>query len=199
MSQLNERRYQLPINLNNWHLNQAIRIILKGGVIAYPTEAVYGLGCLPDNYYAVRRILRLKNRPVEKGLILVAACVEQLAAYIEFPDETVRQRVLSTWPGPVTWVLPARPGVPAWLRGNHKSIAVRVSNHDVVRRLCEKTGALVSTSANPSSRPPAKSALKVRAYFGRSLDYILQASLGSNRRPTEIRDAISGKILRSGG
>lgn len=185
--------------MSNWHLNQAVRIILRGGVIAYPTEAVYGLGCLPDDYYAVSRILRLKNRPVEKGLILVAAHVEQLEAYIQFPDESVRRNVLSTWPGPVTWVLPARPEVPIWLRGHHKTIAVRVSDHKVVRSLCEKTGALVSTSANPSNRPPARSALKVRDYFRGSLDYILQANVGSSRKPTEIRDAVSGKILRSGG
>jgi L-threonylcarbamoyladenylate synthase len=122
-----------------------------------------------------------------------------LSGYLIFPDETVRRQVLSTWPGPVTWVLPARPEVPNWLRGNHKTIAVRVSNHEVVRRLCEMTGgALVSTSANPANRPPARSALKVRDYFGQSLDYILQASIGSDRRPTEIRDAHSGKILRPG-
>ncbi len=184
--------------MNNWHLYQAVRIILNGGVIAYPTEAVYGLGCLPYDYFAVTRILSLKNRPVQKGLILVAANVEQLSGYIEFPDEAVRQRVLSSWPGPVTWVLPAKQEVPGWLRGNHKTIAVRVSNHEVVRRLCEQTGALVSTSANPSNRPPARSALKVRDYFGQSLDYILQASIGSNRRPTEIRDACSDKVLRQG-
>jgi len=184
--------------LNNWHLNQAARIILSGGVIAYPTEAVYGLGCLPYDYSAVERILKIKNRPVDKGLILVAANVEQLAAYVVFPDEIIRQRVLSTWPGPVTWVLPARLEVPDWLRGRHNTIAVRVSNHDAIRKLCEKTGPLVSTSANPANRPPAISALKVRDYFGQSLDYILQASIGSNRRPTEIRDALSGKILRPG-
>lgn len=184
--------------MNRWHLNQATRIILGGGVIAYPTEAVYGLGCLPYDHFAVTRILSLKSRSANKGLILVAARIEQLSEYIEFPDEVVRQRVLSTWPGPVTWVLPARPEVPNWLRGIHKTVAVRVSNHEVVRRLCEKTGALVSTSANPANRPPARSALKVRDYFGLSLDYILQASIGSNRRPTEIRDAYSGKILRQG-
>lgn len=187
------------IILNSWHLNQAVRTILKGGVIAYPTEAVYGLGCVPYDYFAVARILKLKNRPVQKGLILVAANIEQLDGYIDFPNESMRQRVLSTWPGPVTWVLPAKPEVPAWLRGQHKSIAVRVSKHDVIRSLCEKTGILVSTSANPANRPPARTALKVRGYFGESLDYILHASIGSNRQPTEIREANTGKILRPGG
>ena len=184
--------------MNNWHLNQAVRIILEGGVIAYPTEAVYGLGCLPYDYFAVARILSLKNRPAKKGLILVAANVEQLTKFIIFPDEAIRQRVISTWPGPVTWVLPARPGVPVWLRGQHNTIAVRVSKHKVIHRLCEKTGALVSTSANPANKPPAKSALKVRSYFGQSLDCILHSSIGSNSRPTEIREAYTGKILRPG-
>ena len=124
--------------MSSWHLNLATRIILGGGVIAYPTEAVYGLGCLPHDYFAVARILNLKNRPVKKGLILVAANIEQLAGYIEFPHETVRQRVLSTWPGPVTWVLPARPEVPIWLRGQHNTIAARGSKNEGVRSQCEK-------------------------------------------------------------
>lgn len=185
--------------MSRWQLNQAVRIIKAGGVIAYPTEAVYGLGCLPEDFHAVSRILEMKHRPIAKGLILVATDVEQLERYIEFPDETVRQRVLETWPGPVTWVLPARPQVPVWIRGNHDSVAVRVSNHGMVRRLCTRTGPLVSTSANPSNRPPARSALKVMAYFGQSLDYILPGAIGSSRQASEIRDAKSGRILRSGG
>ena len=182
--------------MSRWHLNQAIRVIKSGGVIAYPTEAVYGLGCHPGNYQAVKRILRLKQRPVHKGLILIAADISQLEQYISFPDQTIREHVLTTWPGPVTWVLPARPAVPGWIRGNHDSVAVRVSNHPLVRELCSRTGPIVSTSANPAGRPPARSLLKVMNYFGQSIDYILPGRTGLHRNPTEIRDAKSGKILR---
>lgn len=182
--------------MNRWHLNQAIRIIKSGGVIAYPTEAVYGLGCLPENFPAVKKILHLKQRQMHKGLILVAADVSQLEQYISFPNQAVRKQVLDTWPGPVTWILPAKPAVPVWIRGNHASVAVRVSNHPLVRELCSKTGPIVSTSANPTGRPPARTIWKVINYFGRSLEYILPGKIDIHRGPTEIRDAISGKILR---
>ena len=170
----------------------------SGGVIAYPTEAVYGLGCLPHDLAAVLRILSLKYRPISKGLIVVAADIGQLDGYVAFPDSLVSQRVLSTWPGPVTWVLPAGPEAPSWIRGQHNSIAVRVSSHPTVVSLCRQVGPLVSTSANPAHRPPAKSALKVLGYFGHSIDYLVHGNIGPNYRPTEIRDAITGNILRSG-
>ena len=185
--------------MNRWHLNQAVRVVKSGGVIAYPTEAVFGLGCLPENYQAVSKILELKHRSINKGLILIAADILQIERYVIFPDEAVRQKIISTWPGPVTWVLPARQHVPVWIRGSYDSVAVRVSNHALVRELCSRTGPLISTSANPANRSPAKSALKVMDYFGQSVDFILHGKTGSDRKPTEIRDAISGNILRSGG
>jgi len=185
--------------LNSWHLRMAIRALQAGGVIAYPTEAVYGLGCLPHCWPAVLRILELKYRSIRKGLILVASSLEQLLPYIVIPDEGIRDRVISTWPGPVTWVLPARPAVPAWIRGDHESVAVRVSNHEIVMSLCAEAGPLVSTSANPSLLPPARSILKVRQYFDGELDYIVPGELGGLAHTTPIRDGLTGKILRSGG
>ena len=185
--------------MNRWHLNQAARAVNSGGVIAYPTEAVYGLGCRPEYSQAACRILTLKGRSISKGLILIAAEIGQIEQYVIFPNKKIRERVISTWPGPVTWVLPAKPQVPVWIRGDHNSVAVRVSDHRLVQALCMKTGALVSTSANPANCPPAKTALKVTIYFGSSLDYILPGKTGENLKPTEIRDAISGNILREGG
>jgi len=184
--------------LNRWHLQQALKVIRTGGVIAYPTEAVFGLGCQPENYIAVKRILNLKNRPFSKGLIIIAAAIEQLHPYVSFTDLTQYQQIRNTWPGPVTWLVPARPGVPDWIRGLHDSIAVRVSQHPVVRDLCKLTGPLISTSANPAGCSPAKTALKVRIYFGQSLDYILPGNIGLHQKPTEIRNALTGKILRPG-
>ena len=185
--------------MNTWHLQQAARTVSSGGVIAYPTEAVYGLGCLPEDAAAVIRILRLKNRPLSKGLIIIAADLEQLLPYIIMPDTQARDRVLATWPGPVTWVMPARSSVPHWLTGAHETLAVRVSDHPLVSSLCRLAGPLVSTSANPSNRPPARSAMRVRAYFANKLDYILPGKAGPQSKPTEIRDALTGKILRSVG
>ena len=171
---------------------------MTGGVIAYPTEAVYGLGCQPENYIAVKRILDLKNRPFEKGLIIIAAEIEQLYPYVSFTDLPQFQQIRETWPGPVTWIVPARHGVPDWVRGEHESVAVRVSKHPVVRDLCRLTGPLISTSANPAECPPAKTALKVRIYFGQSLDYILPGNIGLHQKPTEIRSALTGDVLRPG-
>ena len=171
-------------------------MIRQGGVIAYPTEAVYGLGCSPDNFNAVRRILDLKKRSVSKGLILVGSDVSQFGKWVDFDRVPDMAPVLATWPGPVTWVVPAGPGAPIWLTGGGDGIAVRVSAHPVVQSLCDLCGALVSTSANPARLPPARSALRVRSYFNDNLDYILHAPVDASRKPSQIRDAVSGNILR---
>ena len=176
----------------------ATRILDQGGVIAYPTEAVYGLGCLPGKRDAVYRLLLLKKRSISKGLILVAAFPEQLEKYICYPDASVRNGVLATWPGPVTWLLPAKRETPDWIKGSHTTVAVRVSGHPVVRALCREAGALVSTSANPEHKLPARTLRKVVEYFGHSLDYIVPGEVGGLTGPTEIRDAVSGEIIRPG-
>lgn len=184
--------------MNSWHLKRAARAVARGGVIAYPTEAVFGLGCDPWNGSAVCRILELKRRSITKGLIVIAADLAQLEPFVYFPSPAILDRVRSTWPGPVTWLLPARAVVPRWLRGDHKSLAVRVTAHPIAHALCVEIGALVSTSANPSGCPPARCAQEVRAYFDNALDYIVPGAVGPEKRPTEIRDAITKEILRPG-
>ena len=182
-----------------WQLRRAAQFLRDGAVIAYPTEAVYGLGCDPLNAQAVMRLLALKQRPVEAGLILIAADFAQVEAFLEPVSAALKRRLFATWPGPVTWLLPARPEVPAWLRGRHSTLAVRVTAHAGSAALCrEFGGAIVSTSANPRGREPARTPLQVRRYFGDSLDYLLPGPLGGRQRPSEIRDARTGRILRTG-
>ena len=181
-----------------WKIMPALRALAADGVIAYPTEAVYGLGCLPREE-PVRRLLQIKQRSPRKGLILVAATARQLADYVAFPDPDTRDRVMASWPGPVTWLLPAHPDTPDWLTGEHPTLAVRVSAHPVVQALCRRAGAIISTSANPAGAAPARDAARVRAYFGPVLDYVLAGAVGGSSRPTEIRDAVSGKVIRAGG
>jgi len=184
--------------LNPWKIKQAANVILSGGIIAYPTEAVYGLGCNPVDTSAVIRLLHLKHRPMEKGLILVAADINQLEPFIAIPSEAIRKKICATWPGPVTWILPAKPGVPVTLTGAHRSLAVRVSAHPLVQALCwEIDQPLVSTSANLESMPPARSALAVQRVFGQEVDYILHGSVDISAKPSEIRDALTDQILRS--
>jgi len=169
-------------------------------VIAYPTEAVFGLGCDPDSEAAVMALLTLKQRPVEKGLILIAAEYSQLTPYID--DKTLtsaqRERMFASWPGPVTWVLPARPSTPAWLTGRFNSLAVRVSDHPDVQALCRGFGKpLVSTSANLTGLPPCRNAAEVTQQFGADFP-VLQAETGGRLNPSEIRDVISGELIRQG-
>jgi L-threonylcarbamoyladenylate synthase len=185
--------------MSNFKLREAVRALLGGGIVAYPTEAVYGLGCDPLNPDAVLRLLELKRRLVEKGLILVAANFSQLEPYLLPLDAALERQVVASWPGPVTWLLPVRPEVPDWLRGSHDTLAVRVSAHPVVRALCAAYGGpIVSTSANPAGRRPARNALTVQRMFGGGVDFILHAPLGGLERPTQIRDGRSGRIIRAG-
>lgn len=184
--------------MGQWHIEQAARVADAGGIIAYPTEAVYGLGCNPLDAGAVLRLLMLKQRKLEQGLILVAADKEQLADFVEFPGGNAEDQIDQSWPGPVTWLLPAQDWVPYWLTGEHDTLAVRVSNHPVVRDLCYAFGgALVSTSANLHSHPPARNALKVRQVFNKKIDYLLVGDTGGLDKPTEIRDVRSGDIVRA--
>jgi L-threonylcarbamoyladenylate synthase len=183
--------------VNLWKIKRAADVIVSGGIVAYPTEAVYGLGCDPFNAETVLRLLQLKGRALEKGLIVVAAEIEQLEPLVRFPSDAVRRKIAATWPGPVTWVLPASQGVPVYLTGAHHTLAVRVSAHPTVQALCREIDQpLVSTSANRESLPPARSALAVRRIFGQNVDFVVHGAIDRRANPTEIRDAQSGQILR---
>ena len=182
-----------------WPLKRAVETVRAGGIVAYPTEAVYGLGCDPLEYAAVERIFGLKGRAASKGLILIAAGFSQLLPYVAPLDAASRKKLEESWPGPVTWVVPAASALPFWLSGGRRTIAVRVTAHPVARALCDACGmALVSTSANRSGRSPARSTTQARSLFGDSVDYILPGVVGGLKKPTEIREALTGKILRAG-
>ena len=177
---------------------RAARVVRAGGVIAYPTEAVFGLGCLPRDRRAVMRVLKIKRRSWRKGLILIGADLGSLERYVVLPPEPRRAEVLATWPGPHTWVLDARDDAPRWITGGRASVAVRVTAHPVAAELCRCVGeALVSTSANVSRRPPHRRLLTLRRDLGRSVDYVLAGALGGLSAPTAIRDGRSGRVLRA--
>ena len=178
-----------------FRLRRAARALAAGAVIAYPTEAVWGLGCDPANGAAVLRLLALKGRPVDKGLILIAAEPAQLQPFLAAGP--LPEPVAASWPGPSTWLLPAGPHTPGWLTGRHDTLAVRVTAHPLAAALCRSFGgAPVSTSANRAGRPPAKSALAVRRSLGDSVDLLVNGPLGGLARPTPIRDGRSGEYLR---
>lgn len=181
-----------------WHWQCARRVVAAGGVILYPTEGVFGLGCRWDDADAVFRVISLKGRDIYKGLILLINSLDQVRQLVDLHAVDIA-RMESTWPGPVTWVIPAAAGAPSWLTGGRKSLAVRVSNHPLAQYLTLYTGPLVSTSANPAGRPPARTMLRARGYFPRGVNYIVPGSLGDGRGPSEVRDALSGCTLRKGG
>ncbi|MGH8496821.1 MAG: L-threonylcarbamoyladenylate synthase [Gammaproteobacteria bacterium] len=178
-------------------IRKALRVLSDGGLIAYPTEAVYGLGCRPDSAVAVMRLAALKQRDLREGFILIAADRSQLDPYLAPLTARIERRLRSGWPGPVTWVVPASDTAPAWITGGGGTIAVRVTAHPVAASLCEAFGAaIVSTSANRSGRPPARTALGVRRRFGKRIDAIVPGEVGGAARPSEIRDVLTNDILR---
>lgn len=184
----------LPMNLR---IKRAAHTIKSGGIIAYPTEGVWGLGCDPYDRLAVLRILALKQRPLSKGLILVAGSTEQALPFLQLLTEAQRQAVLATWPGPNTWIVPVTASVPDWITGDHSSVAIRVTDHPQLQALCLAVGqVIVSTSANRAGRPPAKDRVRVQSVFGQDLDYVLAGATSGRSQPSHIRHAVSGTVIR---
>lgn len=178
----------------------AAQFLRAGQVLAYPTEAVWGLGCDPFNQQAVEHILRLKQRPVEKGVILIAANVAQVERYLVGLTAEQYQQVVSSWQpdqGANTWLVPLTSEIPTWISGLHDRVAIRVSQHPVVQALClAYGGAIVSTSANPAGAEPARTAAQIQHYFADQVPCVA-GEVGQLARPSVIRDATTGQVLRA--
>lgn len=180
-------------------LAAAVAALRAGGVVAYPTEAVYGLGCDPRDVAALDRVLALKGRPAALGLILIASAFSELAPYLVPLPPELEARASATWPGPVTWIWPCTAGLPPVLTGGRDTLAVRVTAHPGAAALCHAFGgAIVSTSANRHGEAPARDAAMVRAAFGAGVDVVVEGPCGGLARPTEIRDVRTGAVLRAG-
>lgn len=189
--------------MTDWSLNpliqRAARLLHRGGVIAYPTEAVWGLGCNPFDPDAVDYLLSLKQRPQSKGLILIAASIDQIEPFIDHLDDLQRQRLKNSWPGPVTWLVPDNHRAPPAITGDFDTLALRVTAHPIAAALCRAFGGpIVSTSANIQGRPPARTRLEVRRYFRNALDAMTPGEIGNQANPSEIRHLVSGQIVRPG-
>ena len=167
---------------------------IQGAVFAYPTEAVYGLGCDPKNEAAVMRLLEIKQRPITKGLILIAADFSQVEAYLKPLNE---KQLAFKQASDITYIYPASDSAPKWLTGDFNSLAVRITKHPLVKELCTQLdSALVSTSANLTGKEPAKTANEVAIALDGLIEVILEGKTGDLDKPTEIRDSISGQIIR---
>lgn len=182
---------------NKTELLAAVKTVRSGGVIAYPTESCFGLGCDPKNPQAVRRLLALKRRSYRKGLILIASSVQQIQEYADVQSSPMSSEILDSWPGPNTWLLQPTHKVSRLVRGKFENIAIRLTAHPIATALCDAVnGAIVSTSLNFQGQAPLKTQEVVRQQFGSRIDFIVSGNIGHDNKPSTIRDGLSGNILR---
>ena len=166
--------------------------------MAYPTESCFGLGCDPRNTDSIKRLLQIKRRPRDKGLILISDRFSRFQYFIDPISDDKQDMMFAVWPGPVTWLCPAKSSTSNWLTGNYSSIGIRVTAHPIAAELCRAAGtALVSTSANVASRPSIRHAAMVRTVFGDLLDYVVDGPIGDRQSPSRIIDLMTGQIVRS--
>jgi len=178
---------------------RAAELLQQQAVVAYPTESVWGLGCDPQSASAVEKILQLKKRNVDKGLILIADCVERFKPFLVGLDDEYLRRFQAPRAKPTTWLVPNNGTAPLWISGGRDTLALRITAHPIAAALCTAFGGpLVSTSANPQGLPAAKSALEVENYFGAAIDAQAPGRVGEALNPSEIRYLISGEIVREG-
>ena len=178
-------------------LDIAVASMRSGGVVACPTESVWGLSCDPLNEIAVGDLLTLKKRPIEKGLILVAAMQTQFDSLLEGLSQSKLALLTESWPGPNTWLVSHHGKVPSWIVGVHDKVALRVTDHPIMRELCLAwDGPLVSSSANPAGLKPAKTLKEVEAYFSGQLSSLVSGETGGRSLPSQIRDLDTGSIIR---
>jgi len=175
--------------------DEARQLLNQGKILAYPTEAVYGLGCDPFNEKAVETLLALKKRERRKGLIVLIADWSQLAPLIGSIPLDKLDAVRDNWPGPVTYIFPKAAIIPDWLCGNHSTVAIRMSAHPVARALC-KNGPIISTSANLSGYPPVVDEVSLCGAFPVGIDALMAGSLGGLKQPSVIYDVLNGERLR---
>jgi L-threonylcarbamoyladenylate synthase len=200
-SQYTKGRFIAQIGNAVIDLQAAIEALNNGGVIAYPTEGVFGVGCDPDNQQALESLLNIKQRDPSKGLILIASSFEQLMPYVDLSQVTSEQleRATRTWPGPFTWVIPASERLLSLVSGQFDSVAVRVTDHPLVIELCEQFGKpITSTSANLSGQPACITYQEVEQQLGDTAVVIVKGQTGGRQGPSEIRDILTSTTLRQG-
>lgn len=179
--------------------DEALTVLSAGGVIAYPTEAVYGLGCRAELPGSVERIRKLKDRDPAQGVLVLVDDLARVGDWLQPLSPEQEERLTLSWPGPITWLIPAADACPRWLRGESDRLAVRIPEHELCRRLCRELGTpMVSTSANPAGQPPARCATEVIAFFPQGLDLVLDAPLGGRSKPSSIHDLVTGEVVRPG-
>lgn len=181
---------------SDFAIRHATHQIRRGGVIAYPTDTVYGLGCDPMDVEAVNRLCQLKQRDISKGLILLGNKIELFSSYIK-PLSGAQIKIICQTKAPTSWIVPASNSAPAWLTGNRDTLVIRITQHSLVSILCNQLGhPLVSSSANPGGHKPAINVFQVHQYFHHKVDAILVSTQTSSGQPSTIRQLATGEVLR---
>lgn len=183
--------------MSPWALNRFIHAVSRGAVFGYPTDTIWGFGCHPLIANSVSRILQIKNRSPDKGLILLSSRLEYCAAYLSADMEQLKPiRLPST--RPTSWLVPASSFCPPWIRGNFPTVAIRITDHPLLQILCDRLEApIVSTSANRAGKATVRNSLQLRKQFGDELDFIVTGFAPGSGRPSEIKSLSSGIIVRS--
>lgn len=176
-------------------LNESLRVLRVGGIVAMPTDTVYGLHCLPNHTDAIEKIIVLKQRDASKGLILIADCLERFSEYIEPLPEAIQKKI-SSHPG-ITWLVPAKKNISSLITGTFKTIAIRICKNEFIADISAQCNSpLISTSANISHHPVAKNADEIKSMFPNGIDLIIEGNLPINAQASEIRDAFTDVRLR---
>lgn len=177
-------------------LRTAADVIVGGGVVAHALEGVWGLACDPFDEPAVQRVLRIKRRAQQKGLLVIGGSPCCFDAELAGLTAAARQDVMDSWPGAETWVVESR-RFPRWITGGRSTVAVRVPGHRQARALARLCGGpIVSTSANVSQFAPATTELRTRKHFQHRVDFVLPGATRNRAGPSRIRLAADGSVLR---
>lgn len=181
-------------------LAAAVAVLERGGIVAYPTETLYGLGVKYDNREALDRLYDLKKRPSEKAMPLIIARRDQLALLAASVSDEAGALMCKFWPGPLTLVLEARAGLPERITAAGR-VAVRIPGASFALSLAARAGfPLTATSANVSGRPPARDVGAIIDYFDATVDLIIDGGVLSAAEPSTLADVAGGgvRILRNG-
>jgi L-threonylcarbamoyladenylate synthase len=179
------------------HLNNLARVLLNGGIAAYPSDTVLGLGCLPRHSHSVKRLLRIKQRSSDKrGLILLAAHRQQLESMVLWPEEN-DWLIRAHESAPTTYIVRSRGFYPLVYDATNNTQAIRITTNPWISRLCSRVGAVISTSANYSGSSVASTLDEVRAIFGPQIDYYCDwPSAGAATRPSRIYNTLTKQVIR---
>ena len=185
--------------MSTWAIKRLSKAIMQGAVVAYPSDTIWGFGCHPLHITAVNRILQVKNRSADKGLILLSSSLEYCLPYIaKHLSDVQLDRLKQDYERPTTWLTPAAEDCPVWLRGRYTTIAIRITQHPLIQSICTQIQApLVSTSANRQGRPPVRNALQAQRQFSRHMDFIVHGYEAGTQQASRIQSLLTGCTIRT--